>query len=107
MNEDKRKKMLEILEEMRSELRETNLAAKYSDETGDILLRPLKETFGATAIRCNYCILQAEHRCVLILFGLDVSYKCCSLQKLPVDFNKIEGKFPKERLTKFLNNSLQ
>ena len=80
---------------------------KYTKDEIQKMVAPLEETFGATAIRCNYCILKAEQRCALIYFGLDFRYKCCPQHKLPVDLKKIDQKFPKERLTKFLNNSLQ
>ena len=88
MNKEQRKNLLEIMEEMRNDLRKTICNDKISRETGDILLRPLEENFGDTAIRCNYCILKAEQRCALIYFGLDFRYKCCPQHKLPVDLKR-------------------
>ena len=90
-------------------LRQTNEKIKRAVEGQKVIIdiEPIEENFGATAIRCNYCILQAEGRCALIFLPLRIVQQCCSQHKLPVDYSRVESKLPVVRLTEFLKNSLQ
>ena len=75
-------------------------AQKISDLS---VIAPIEENFVATAIRCNYC--KNQQGCPISAFDLNIRQICCPLHELPVDYSRVEGKLPTERLSEFISFS--